>query len=203
MLRHAGYGLLLVLGLAACTTPTSTRIVDLADGDIQAVSPDGYCIDSVASQPRRDFAMLTPCAALGEGARAPDIVGVATIKVGPPDSGTIAAEELALRDFILTDAGTALLSQSGDASNVTVLSTQAFDDQVMVHFTDTSAPPVAGLQNEEWRAFCNINGRLVTVAVRGLAGAPLQDGPGATLLKQVVAGIQGMGVDNPVDVSDS
>lgn len=142
------------------------------------------------SRPQDDFALLAPCTTLGAGEDQPEVIGVVTVQVGPQDSGLIAEDEIALRDFLITETGTQLLSRSGSAGDIRILSTQAFSDQVMVHFTDAGTPPFRGLQNEEWRAFRNVNGRLVTIAVRGLTTAPLRDGPGATLLKLVVAGVQ-------------
>jgi hypothetical protein len=177
--------------------------VSLADGDILAVSPSGYCVDNLASQPRRDFAVLAPCATLGGTQGVPEVIGMATIQVGPADSGAIAQDEIALRDFLITDTGAGLLSQEGDAGDVTILSTQAFSDQVMVHFADTGRPPIAGLQAEEWRAFRDMNGRLVTIGVRGLAAAPLQDGPGAGLLKRILAGLQSTRADTEQDAPDA
>ncbi|WP_375255528.1 dihydroxy-acid dehydratase [Yoonia sp.] len=178
-----------VLAVTACTAPVSTRTVTLGDGTIAATSPTGYCVDTVASQPSRDFAVLAPCATLG-GGMMPDVVGMATVQVGPADSGSIALDELALRDFLITDAGARLLSQSGDADDITILSTQAFSNQVMVYFADRGTPPIAGLQSQEWRAFREVDGRLVTIGVRGLAASPLKDGPGAALLKQIIAGVR-------------
>lgn len=200
MLR-ASVGLCGVLAMAACTPPAPSQTVSLADGAIVAIPPAGYCVDNLASQPRRDFAVLAPCATLGGPQGVPSVIGMATIQIGPNDSGSIAQDEIALRDFLITDAGTGLLSQGGDASDVTILSTQAFSDQVMVHFADAGARPFAGLQAEEWRAFRNIDGRLVTIGVRGLSSAPLLDGPGAGLLKQILAGVQSttedIDTDNP------
>ena len=192
-----GLAIIGALALCACAMPTSppAKSVSLAQGDIVAAAPSGYCVDGVASQPSRDFAMLAPCATLGADGAVPRVVGVATVQVGPSQSGLIAQDEIALRDYLITDAGTALLSQNGNAEEITILSTQAFTDQVMVHFADRGAPPIAGLQREEWRAFRNINGRLVTVAVRGLAADPLQDGPGAGLLKLILAGVQPVAPD--------
>ncbi len=178
-----------VLALASCTPLAATRSVTLGDGTVAATAPAGYCIDPVASQPRRDFAIITPCATLGGSGR-PDVIGMATLQVGPAESGTIAKDEIALRNFLITKSGLNLLSQSGNGDEITILSTQAFRDQVMVHFIDAGAPPIAGLQSEEWRAFRDIGGRLVTIGVRGLAAAPLQDGPGATLLKRILAGVK-------------
>ncbi len=189
---RATVALLGVLAITGCTPATisPSRSVSLAQGEIVATSPVGYCIDDVASQPARDFVILAPCVTLGGGDAIPRVIGFATVQVGPADSGAILADELALRDYLISDAGTALLSQEGDAERVDVLSTQAFNGQVMIHFIDTGAPPSAGLQNEEWRAFTTIGGRLVTIGVRGLGAAPLADGPGATLLKRVLAGIK-------------
>jgi len=107
----------------------------------------------------------------------------------PAASGSVDGAEGALRDYLITDDGAGLLSQTGNADDIEILSSQAFDGRVMIHFTDAGAPPVAGLQTEEWRAFTDVNGRLVTIAVRGLAAAPLQDGPGASLLKLILAGV--------------
>jgi len=171
----------------------------LGSGDVIAASPDGYCVDMTTSRPQDDFALLAPCSTLGAAGETPDVIGVVTVQVGPVESGLIAEDEIALRDFLITDSGTELLSRTGNAKDIEVLSTQAFSNQVMVHFTDQGAPPLTGLQREEWRAFRNINGRLVTIAVRGLAAAPLQDGPGATLLKQILSGVQAP----PVEATDS
>lgn len=147
--------------------------------------------------------MLASCATLGHSSATPEIVGIATIQVGPPDSGRIAVDEIGLRDFLITDDGVRLLTKANNPAAVNVLSTQAFNDQVMIHFTDQGPPPLNGLQREEWRAFANVNGRLVTIGVRGLAASPLQDGPGATLLKQILAGVQAppaAATDSPAEI---
>lgn len=177
-------------GAVAACTQTPPQSIALVDGDVIATSPAGYCVDQGSSQPDAGFAVLAPCATLGARVAAPTVIGVATVQVGPQDSGSILDEEIALRDFLITDAGNALLSSDGVGDDVTILSTQAFNSQVMVHFFDLGLPPLAGLQGEEWRAFTQANGRLVTIAVRGLAQAPLQDGPGAGLLKLVIAGVR-------------
>ena len=202
-----GAGLCGMLALAACTPPAPSTSVALAEGEILAVPPTGYCVDNVSSQPRRDFAVFVPCVMLDTSENSeissPDVVGLATVLVGPEESGAIAQDEIALRDFLITDAGASLLSQSGNADDITILSTQAFDDQVMVHFADSGAPPFAGLQREEWRAFRNINGRLLTIGVRGLSAAPLRDGPGAGLLKQILSGIQSTLETGELDAPDA
>lgn len=179
-----------VLAVAACTPVDPTNSVALSNGEVIATTPAGYCVDDQTSQPASGFAVIAPCATLGGSSAAPRLVGVATVQVGPPDSASVAGSEIALRDFLITDAGNALLSADGKSDDIVVLSTQAFDAKVTVHFSDDGPPPLTGLQGEEWRAFTDINGRLVTIAVRGLAIAPLQEGPGASLLKLILAGVQ-------------
>ena len=194
-----------VLTISACTPMIDppSRSVTLAQGEVIATSPAGYCVDDIGSHPERDFAILAPCATLGANSAAPNLIGFATVQVGPADSGRIAVDELALRDYLITKDGARLLSQTGDAEAVDILSAQAFNSRVMIHFTDAGPPPMAGLQNEEWRAFTNVNGRLVTIGVRGLAMAPLREGPGATLLKLVLAGIQATVTDEDPDTPDA
>lgn len=189
-MKRTAVALVGVLVITACTPfGTPARSVALGQGDVIATSPAGYCVDRVSSQPANDFAVLAPCATLGAEGAAPSIVGVATVQVGPPESGTVVSDEIALRDFLITPEGARLLSQSGNAAAINILSSQAFNSQVMIYFSDDGPPPVAGLQREEWRAFTNVSGRLVSIGVRGLAAAPLKDGPGATLLKMMVAGV--------------
>jgi len=194
-----------VLTISACTPMIDppSRSVALAQGEVIATSPAGYCIDDIGSHPERDFAILAPCVTLGADTAAPSLVGFATVQVGPADSGSVAADELALRDYLITEDGARLLSQTGDAEAVDILSSQAFNSQVMIHFTDAGPPPMAGLQGEEWRAFTNINGRLVTIGVRGLAVAPLQEGPGATLLKLVLAGVRAAATEEEAIAPDA
>lgn len=190
---RAKSALLALSALSACMLTAPDRAATFASGAIVLQAPAGYCVDTLASRPADDFAVLAPCATLGVDTPAPDIVGLVTVLAGGPGSGTIVNDEIALRDFLTTAEGRALLSQSDTANDIRILSTQAFDDQVMVHFTDQGEPPLEGLQNDEWRAFRNIGGRLVTVGVRGLAVAPLQDGPGAGLLKLVLGGLRATG----------
>ena len=187
----------MALALGGCNLVASTRSAVELPGGVLATTPDGYCFDAAASRIAEGFAMMAPCASLGEPEPAPATVGIATVQVGPPGSATVTGAETALRDFLITDAGVALLSQNGNANDIQILSTQAFNGQVMVHFSDAGTPPMPGLQQGEWRAFTDVNGRLVTIAVRGLAVAPLRDGPGAGLLKLVVAGVQAVSGETP------
>ncbi len=194
-------GALVVMACAPLGTPV--RSVSLGQGAVIATTPAGYCVDRASSQTARNFAIFAPCATLGASEAAPDLIGFATVQVGPADSGNIATDEMALRDYLVTRDGARLLSHTGEADDIDILSTQAFNNQVMIHFADAGPPPLAGLQQEEWRAFMNVNGRLVTIGVRGLAAAPLQEGAGATLLKRMLAGVRATGTPTETPSTDA
>lgn len=189
------------LGLAACAVPPEytgpVKSMSMLAGQITANSPAGYCVDPQASKPRKGFAVMGPCSSMGTDDASPDVLGVATVQVGPSDSGIVLGGEAALDTFLQTEAGAALLSREGDPDLVEVITTKTEEEAVIVHFSDRSAPFANGLEAAEWRAFTDIDGRLVTVAVRGLAEAPLRDDTGPWLLNLVMTGLLGSGDNAP------
>lgn len=200
LIRQVAAGLALLLALSGCLNGPSVRSMALLGGEVTATTPDGYCLDKATSRPGDGFAVIAPCATLGGTDPVPAILGVATVQVGPAGSGAVDGAEPALRDYLVSDAGAALLSASGSGDMITVLGSQVQQNKVKVHFADAGPPPIEGLQPEEWRAFLDMNGRLVTVAVRGLASTPLQDGPGAWLLDLMIKGLQGVDGEDPTEV---
>ena len=189
-MRHIVFGLT-GLCLAACAQQSATPVksIVLADGAITANAPAGYCVDAGSSNADRGFAVMASCASLGSDDATPDVLGVATVQVWPADSGSVAGAETALVSLLETDTGSTLLSAKGNSDNINVIETGTDESTVTVHFSDEGTPPISGLGNEEWRAFTDINGRLVTVSVRGIAAAPLPDGTGSWLLNLVVTGL--------------
>lgn len=183
-------GLTCAGAIAACTPIAPVKTIALSGGGVTATAPEGYCVDEQSSQPTNGFAVIAPCATLGVNTPAPAVTGMATVQVGAPDSGDAMNDETALEEFLTSDAGSAFLSQTGENDDITILSSQALSNEVTVHFLDAGTPPLQGLQGEEWRAFIQTNGRLVTIAVRGLAQAPLREGPGSGLLALVMTGVK-------------
>lgn len=196
-MRRLAWAVLTVGAMTACTAGPPVRSMALVGGDVTVTTPAGYCVDGSASKPRAGFAVIAPCSTLGTGDAAPAVLGLATVQVGPADSGSVAGAEPAWRDLLNSDSGAALLSAVGRSDTVTVLGSQVQANAVKVHFADTAPPPMAGLQADEWRAFLDMNGRLVTVAVRGPARAPLQDGTGAWLLDSVLKGLRAVAAEVP------
>lgn len=180
------------IGMLGAPTPPTPAIA-LYGGDVIAAVPQGYCIETKASNSRRGFALMVACEVIAGGDERPRLNGFATVQVGPTGSAIVAADPDGLEDFLRTTAGETLLSVNGSASTVTIGSVKQTSGAVVVRFTDQSAPPVAGLQTTEWRAFVDIKGRLTTISVRGLAGRPLSSSEGQALLESV---LQSMLVNN-------
>jgi hypothetical protein len=198
MIRRA----LAVIGmaaLAACETAGVAEPVAMLNGDLVVAPPAGYCADPVSSRLRAGFAVLAPCLTLGTEAPVPAILGVATVQGGEAGSAMVTGGEGDLQAFLASPSGAGLLASSASGGAITVLSTQTQTGRVTVHFRDSGTPPMDGLGQDEWRAFTDVNGRLVTVSVRGLAEEALSPSRGAALLDQMVRGLTyiGTAVENP------
>ena len=174
------------LGLLGAPTPP-TPTFSLYGGDIVAVVPQGYCIETKASNSRAGFAVMVACDVIAGGNERPRLNGFATVQVGAVGTAAVAADPDGFQDFLSTTAGESLLSVNGNASTVSVGGVKQTSGAVTVRFTDEAAPPVSGLQTTEWRAFVDIKGRLTTIAVREFAGQPLSASEGQALLENVLA----------------
>lgn len=191
-MRRTGCSVLIMLALSACMSGPPVRSVALAGGAVLAQAPDGYCVDPTASRPIDGFAVMASCATLGHAVAPPSLLGLATVQVGDAGSHAVAGAEQDWQRLLESESGAALLSKNGQGDTVTVLGAQAQTNRVKIYFADTAPPPMPGLQAQEWRAFLDLNGRLVTVGVRGLASAPLTDGTGGWLLDMMVKGLVDM-----------
>lgn len=175
--------------------PQVTRL-SLLDGSVIATGPQGYCMVPTVSRPGDGFVVAARCDLLAGAADWAVPMGFMTIQVGAPASA-LGADMAALPELLRSDAGKALLSQSGAGDEITVQDAGANAISATVRFDDAAPPPVAGLQQTEWRGFLDLSGRLATVSVRGLADAPLGTDEGLILLEQAM---QALRAANPTAV---
>lgn len=178
-----------------------TPVLALYGGDVIAAVPDGYCIETKASRPASGFAAMVACQTIAGEAGRPALNGFVSTQVGPSGSALVNAAKPAFAAFLSTTAGEAILSTAGDAGTVTVVAVDQTDTGVVARFTDTAPARVPGLQQTEWRSFVDMKGRLVTIAVRGLAGDPLTADQGRTLLDRAVAAFVAANVPQSADVA--
>lgn len=171
------------------------RALTLMEGDVVVAAPSGYCIDQSSSRPARGFVVMAGCALVSNDPSMPAEEGLVTMQVGGAETALVAADEQALRDLLTTVQGAAVLSPNGNPASIRIDQLESGDGVVYVHFVDSAPPPVAGLEQAEWRAFFDIGTRLATVTVRGFERSPLETEPGLRLLRRAVATIR--------DASDS
>jgi hypothetical protein len=176
----------LLLALAACdpaamsagATP-SRATLNVTGRAVTIAPPPGFCIDaeSVASGADGAFVLMSDCGLLGNarsGDRPP--VGAAMTAsistggfAGEGDTAAGSLEELA--EFADTREGRAVLGRSGQPERVRIVDTQLSGGVLYVLVEDRGAQPIAGIERQFWRAFLEVNGRLVALSVLGFQGA--------------------------------
>jgi hypothetical protein len=180
-------------GLAGCGAMLpdgGTRGIALYDGAVQVETPQGYCVDPVASNAAAGFAVLGACARLGGSGAVPMADGFITLQVGEAGSAAVTGSETDLAALLRLPAGAALLTDADDPASVAITGIGLGEGVVSVRFSDLAPAPVEGLAAEEWRAFLDLGDRLVTVGLRGYARAPLSAAQAQGLLDATVAALR-------------
>lgn len=174
--------------LGAPTPPTSQ--LALYDGSVSVAVPRGYCIETKASSVANGFAVMVACDTIALRDERPLINGFVTVQIGAAGSAIVGDEADELEQLLSTETGKRLLSQDGDPAAIKILNTGQSGGAVIASFLDALPPPAPGLQKTEWRGFFEVDGRLATVAVRGIAADPITDVDGRALLDQTIAAVQ-------------
>ena len=189
--RSLGLAAAAMLVLAACDPATmgaapgksgataSRARLDVAGRAVTIVPPGGFCIDpdSISSSDDGAFVLMTDCGRAGEGGGQGRVGAAMTASVstggfageGDTDAGSLAD----LAEFVASGEGRAVLGRSGQPDRVRVLNTQVSGDVLYVLVEDRGAQPIAGIERQFWRAFLEVNGRLVALSVLGFEGAGL------------------------------
>ncbi|RYG90370.1 hypothetical protein EU803_14175 [Loktanella sp. IMCC34160] len=174
------------------------RAVSVLDGGFRVRTPDGYCIDRQASNTGDGFVVMAGCALVSNTDIMPDLAALITVQVGATGSAIVAGAETDLAAFVESEGGKALLSQTGDASEIDVRFVQSATNLVEVWFTDEGPDRFDGLEPMQGRAFLDVNGHLVTVNVRGYSRDPISRRQSARLLLLTVDALRAANAgDNP------
>lgn len=161
----------------------------VADG-VAVAGPEGYCVDPVGTRQRGGaaFVLFGACAALtGEG-RLPARRAVLSAAVSPPGDGpAVAGDAAAMVAFFETAAGRALLSRSGEAAAVRLISSEMRDGVLYLRLTDSSPFEGATVAGDYWRALFDVGPHVISLSAIPLQNRPL--GPEGTraLLESFVA----------------
>jgi hypothetical protein len=163
---------------AAWAGPATRTRVNVAGQAVTIAAPAGFCVDtkSTTMTTAGAFVLMSDCSLLG-GAKTgkPPIGAALTASVsnggiaGEGDSETGTLDDL--EDFAATEDGRAVLSRSGEAGRVRILTTVKSDDVLYLLNEDRGKLPVAGIDRTFWRAFLDVNGRMVALSELGFEGA--------------------------------
>lgn len=185
-----GFALAGLMALSGCegvnVGANAVRAVAIYDGGFVVQAPSGYCVDEAASRTQSGFVVLAQCALLARLATLPQADALITIQVGDAGSAIVEGSEEALVAYLQSASGRALLSDTGDGTGMTVGTVSKSEGLVTVRFSDTAAPMHEGLEADQWRGFLDINGRLVTVGLRGYSRAPITEAQGSWLLRRAI-----------------
>lgn len=177
-------------------TRNAPQTIAVADGAVVIGGPRGYCIDRGGSRLGGDtaFVLLGSCASISRNVAvpAPDFPAVLTASV-TKDGGTAPPTQTALQQlerYFAGPEGRAVLSRDGQAGSVDILETRRENGAILIHLRDRSTNTTSGLDDTYWRGLFQLNGRLVTVSVFGLARQPLSTDTGLATLRTFLARIR-------------
>jgi hypothetical protein len=168
------------LAQAAFAGPATSTRVNVAGQRVTIAAPPGFCVDqkSTTMTTAGAFVLMSDCSLLG-GARTgkPPIAAALTASVsnggltGEGDSDPGSLDDL--EDFAATADGRAVLGRSGEPARVRVLSKVRSGDVLYLLIEDRGKMPVAGIDRTFWRAFLDVNGRMVALSELGFEGGGL------------------------------
>ncbi|MCH8952761.1 MAG: hypothetical protein IID49_11655 [Proteobacteria bacterium] len=169
------------------------RAVFIARGQRVVVEPpEGYCLDegSIAVTKHAAFALIAECmrdhrAEVENGAvagRAVEIAlprafpGILTVSVsGEPAYGWETGALDAFEDLLGTPAGLKLLGRGNSAAPGAITATRRIGGAIYVLIEEPAGDAASILAPRFWRAFININGRLVLTTVSSFSDRPMAE----------------------------
>ncbi len=153
------------------------RAVTVNAGEVAVViaAPPGFCVDraTIDENPRGAFMFLSDChtnSSTGQVARTP-ISAILTASISP--TGMVGRESgvkpalSALGAFLASPVGLFSMGKSNVDRAVKILKAKQSDVALYLLVQDSAFQDDAGASNRYWRAFSEINGRLVALSVTG------------------------------------
>ncbi len=159
-------------------SPIPQSVVVTAGGvDVVIAAPPGFCVDrpTIDENPRGVFMFLSDCRrveATGQMGRMP-ISALLTASVSP--TGLAGSENglkpalAALGEFLASPVGLFSMGKSNVDGAVSIIKAKQSDVALYILLEDSAFTDEAGASNRYWRAFTEINGRLVALSVTGYA----------------------------------
>ena len=182
------------------TGPTPIpKAVRVSAGDVAVViaSPDGFCIDraTIVEKASGAFMFLSDCrviASTGKAARVP-ISSILTASISPTglagsENGMKPALD-ALGQFLATPVGVFTLGKSHVNGATSILQTKQTDVALYLLVEDKAFSDDAGVSSRYWRAFTEVNGRLVALSVTGYSDSDPEEKRSLRIIRAFVQAV--------------
>ena len=189
-------------GLEGLGLPTPVQSgVSVSRDQVKILGPRGFCVYPSATRDRngQSFVLLGNCAAIfrSPDAAQPDIRAVLTATVRETDTLRVATQGSVLADLLRSETGRGLLSRTGDPETVEVLDSFQRGEILFVHASDSSAGYAPEMTPAYWRAFFDLKGRIVSVAVLGFEADPISTEVGQRTVRDFAELIRRSNQDPP------
>lgn len=174
LIRRFGMVLLIPFIAACAFSPTEgihrTITVKTAGQTVQIQGPPGFCIDERTVDETRTgaFVFLSDCAANPDGGMATIArVPISAVLTASVSNSGLPGSLAALHTFLETPIGQLSLGKSGNPQTITVLLMERTDTAVYAYVEDTTVTTSTGESARYWRAFTEVNGRLLALSATG------------------------------------
>lgn len=179
-------------------TPIPKAVSVTAGGTpLVIAAPNGFCVNraTVDENGRGAFMFLTDCRVIDEAgttARVP-ISAILTASISP--TGLVGSEQgmtpalNSLKGFLATPLGTFTLGKSNVEGAVSILSAKQSEVALYLLVQDTAFTDDAGASSRYWRAFTEMNGRLVALSVTGYAKNDREEARSLRIIREFVEAI--------------
>lgn len=158
-------------------------VVRFYSGAVTFTAPDGYCFDPLTTRRDRGFALMVGCERLGFSALwQKDKGGIVTVQVGPKAKVPVKGYENALARLLTQDNLRGVLSGIGKAKVMDVATSPGL---VRAYLSGGKAKNKPGV-GPEWRAFFDLDGRMVVLSLRGTKDAGISKSRGMAFLQTIV-----------------
>ncbi|WP_118135797.1 hypothetical protein [Oceanicella sp. SM1341] len=179
---------------------TRDEVLVSAEGrSVSLVPPEGYCVmrDSVQTAEQVVFTLMGECATPAAAAiDADDLPPGGLLTASVSYAPLFRAQEPhgasldALEEFLGSDRGLALVGRGGETERLQILESYRENDALLLLVEDSGAQVIPISAPRFWRAFLELNDRMVSVSVSTFRDRPSDDRQMLSLLRRFIAGLR-------------
>ncbi|RMH46353.1 MAG: hypothetical protein D6686_15280 [Alphaproteobacteria bacterium] len=181
-------------GIEMRSVARGRALVMAAGRAIAIIPPEGYCIlpDSARTGDAGAVVLIGACPGDAAADRPPALI-TALVSAEPLfRPGAPIEEELdRLEAFLSEETGRALIGRAGDPGPApAVLETHREDDALILLVEDSGTPALPVASPRFWRAFLEIDGRMVSLTVNSLSRDRGEERAGLALMRALIAALR-------------